>query len=906
MAVLTEVTALQHRGRFAEALAILEATNAARVDRVEYEVLQAELFERVGRYADARSLCDRLLRRQEASGEQKARCECTLGLLNTDEGHTEKAQTHFQRAVALARAAKNLRLSCVAQLRLILLLADKSGHQSIAPLVPQARADVTKLGDPCISATLHIFMGAIETRRGLLSNGVRHTDLGLRMLAAEENLWLQALADNTLVAASLMTSDIAGGIDIARRALDNAQRSGAAAMRRAALANLGNLYYQLGDFLSAVRYFEKARAVLHTCGDRDNATLDSIALAFLAQGRLRDARIALDTIDAAVANKSDWLLYGNRYSRLTRTLLLIREGRLETALAQIDDVLNLAATVGDSFLRDVSRMVKADIVLRTQRLAPFFDAMTEVVDSLPDAGPHLYAQYLQLLMRGYAHSGRIEEAERLFRQSGRMYEVLRSVPARNELHATWDDLRVTGTSADVQSRTLSNPSVECLLQNVAGLLLQAGRPELVASTLVAVLENAGTVVSATAVSRGTDGSSETIAACSSESETNPITRTFSIGSARGRAVEVDVQFRADIGSIATVNAITLLLGTIHDLERAEDERQERLTLWPLEEPTPSAEQAVVMGRLSVLMAEVRRVAGTSVNVLITGESGTGKEIVARAIHRYSARADRPFLPFNCAAVPREMLESQLFGHRRGAFTGADRDNPGVIRAAGHGTLLLDEIGELSLELQPKLLRFLESGEISPLGDPSPLTVDVRIVAATNANLDQLVQEGRFREDLFYRLNVIRLTIPPLRERRDEIPALVHHFVARAAQEFRKARIRVAEETMEHLIVYAWPGNVRQLNNEVRRMVALAESDSTLKPSALSKEILRATPLPGRGNLAAQLAVPLHDKLQEALSRVEREMIKAALKTSDGRVDAAARALGISRKGLYLKRQRLGL
>jgi len=292
--------------------------------------------------------------------------------------------------------------------------------------------------------------------------------------------------------------------------------------------------------------------------------------------------------------------------------------------------------------------------------------------------------------------------------------------------------------------------------------------------------------------------------------------------------------------------------------------------------------------------------------LITGESGTGKEILARAIHSYSARADRPFLPFNCAAVPREMLERQLFGHRRGAFTGADRDNPGVIRAAAHGTLLLDEIGEMSLDLQPKLLRFLESGEISPLGDPNPMTVDVRIIAATNAKLDQLVQEGRFREDLFYRLNVIPLTIPPLRERRDEIPALVHHFVERAAQEFRKARIRVAEETMEHLIVYAWPGNVRQLNNEVRRMVALADSDSTLKPSSLSKDILRATPLPVRGHGSPEFAVPLTDKLQAALSRVEREMIKAALKTSDGRVDAAARALGISRKGLYLKRQRLGL
>ncbi len=187
-------------------------------------------------------------------------------------------------------------------------------------------------------------------------------------------------------------------------------------------------------------------------------------------------------------------------------------------------------------------------------------------------------------------------------------------------------------------------------------------------------------------------------------------------------------------------------------------------------------------------------------MLITGESGTGKEILARAIHRYSPRADKPFVPFNCTAIPRDLLESQLFGHRRGAFTGADRDSPGLIRTAKDGTLFLDEIGEMSLDLQPKLLRFLESGEISPLGEPTPLTVDVRIVAATNSNVEQLVHEGRFREDLFYRLNVVRLTIPPLRERRDEIPALVHHFVARAAAEFSKGRVRLAEETMEYLLL----------------------------------------------------------------------------------------------------------
>jgi len=253
-----------------------------------------------------------------------------------------------------------------------------------------------------------------------------------------------------------------------------------------------------------------------------------------------------------------------------------------------------------------------------------------------------------------------------------------------------------------------------------------------------------------------------------------------------------------------------------------------------------------------------------------------------------------------------MLESQLFGHRRGAFTGADRDSPGLIRSARDGTLFLDEIGELGLDLQPKLLRFLESGEISPLGESTPITVRVRIIAATNSNLEQLVNEGRFREDLFYRLNVIRLRIPPLRERRDEIPALVHHFAGEAAVEFRKEHIRVGEEAMERLLLYSWPGNIRQLNNELRRMVALAEPNTVIGVAALSDAIVADTVGQPRRAATGEIAVALHDKLMPTLSKIECEMIKAALREHRGKVDAAAKALGISRKGLYLKRQRLGL
>ena len=436
-------------------------------------------------------------------------------------------------------------------------------------------------------------------------------------------------------------------------------------------------------------------------------------------------------------------------------------------------------------------------------------------------------------------------------------------------------------------------------------MLHAGRPNLLATGFVTILKDAGCASGAIATASGENGDREELASFGTIEPGAP-TRTLTLGTARNRTVEVRVAPLSDIESQATVNAATILLGTIHDLERAQAEREERLTLWPIDEQPYGGDDSVIAGRMRELMQFARKVARTNVTVLLTGESGTGKEVLARAIHGFSARAKKPFVPFNCTAVPRELLESQLFGYRRGAFTGAERDNPGLIRTAKDGTLFLDEVGELGQDLQPKLLRFLELGEINPLGDTSPFNVDVRIIAATNANLERLVEEGRFREDLFYRLNVICLSIPPLRERRDEIPGLVHHFVAKAASEFGKGRVRVAEETMERLLLYSWPGNVRQLQNELRKMVALADVDSTLMPSSLSKTIRQETMRAIAHGNGSEMAVSLTEKLTPALTRIEREMIKAALRANQGRLEATAKALGISRKGLYLKRQRLGV
>jgi transcriptional regulator with PAS, ATPase and Fis domain len=385
----------------------------------------------------------------------------------------------------------------------------------------------------------------------------------------------------------------------------------------------------------------------------------------------------------------------------------------------------------------------------------------------------------------------------------------------------------------------------------------------------------------------------------------PFERRIDVGPSGSGHVEIVLQPKPSIESFATVNAIATLVATLRELESSRREREERATIWPVDDASASSERSIISGHMRDVMALAQKVARTRVNVLITGESGTGKEIVARAIHNYSPRAHKPFVPFNCAAVPRDLVESQLFGHRRGAFTGAERDYAGLIRAAREGTLFLDEIGDLSAELQPKLLRFLESGEIAPLGEPNTLTVDVRIVAATNTNLEAAVRDGRFREDLFYRLNVVRLTLKPLRERRDEIPGFVTHFVARAAQEFGKGRLELAEETMERLLLFRWPGNVRQLMNELRRMVALAEPNSTLEPTAISADILNAMPI-FRTPAPNEMSVRLTDKLIPTLAHVECEMIKTALRENHGKVDAVAKSLGISRKGLYLKRQRLGL
>jgi len=451
------------------------------------------------------------------------------------------------------------------------------------------------------------------------------------------------------------------------------------------------------------------------------------------------------------------------------------------------------------------------------------------------------------------------------------------------------------------------------LDTAVALLKLAGHTHVFAHAALAVIDAAGCSRAVALIAmgasgprlidfRGWDGS----AALAAARNPGPCD-VLPLGDYRDETWQLVVDPRPEFEHGARFVAIRKLLDIALTLDRYRRDEQKRSALWPTEALDGDPESIWASAQMSEILSVARRIAPTPLSILITGETGTGKEMLARVIHRASDRADRAMLAFNCTAVPRDMIESQLFGYRKGAFTGADTSFAGVIRSAAGGTLFLDEIAEVPLDVQPKLLRFLETHEIHPLGEPQPIKVDVRVIAATNARLEQLVAEGRFRDDLFYRLNVVPLKLPPLRERREEIPPLVEHYVRKYADEQKKGRLTLSDETLEYLLLYAWPGNLRQLANEVQRMVAMADPDSTLTPALLSPEIQASRrTIPAVPTADPEVRVRIDQPLPKAVQILEQTMVKSALDRTHGRVEEAARMLGISRKGLFLKRRRWGL
>ncbi len=937
------ISDLVEAGRYAEALrALAFAARAGREDTLAQDTLRAELLQATGADGEAIAVAERVLNHRPLDQSLAGRCHIALAEVDRNAGRTDSAIEDFNLALQEAGAANDLKLECWAQLRLLIALAEGPGLDVATGYLPKVRRDIARLGDRLTTAALHLYVAHIESQRGLLNNAREHIRIGRALLSDQKHCYFQSLAANSASCIAFSVADFLTARLEAEEALRESSRSGHAPIYRAAVTNLGHLALAQGRFTRALRFLDEAMRISPSGGPTQAGITDGLAQLSLARGDLIEAERILATARVWTPESPKGTWYYGLWTSVTRAKLLLKQGRFDAAAAGLSEAVGGARELADPLLTAVLRLLLVEANARAGRTA---DAAAVLADTFSAEWPstlELLAEFGRVVGRALAADGSPAEGRWWFERGGR---ALASVGHRTALANLVDGYTdAIARERGVHQGPASPPTPgDCLpppprsvvhrldactplisqgaepaavaLERAASIVDGGAYPAVVGHELMAALLDTQCVPAAVLTASRRPGAREVLSwfggswtEASALAATPP--RAIDLGHWQGRDYAIALVPPAQVGRLVTLVALERLAAAGRYQHRARTVERERVALWPIEQDAAVSDELIACSsEMLTVVARARHVASTPITVLITGETGTGKEMIARLIHAASPRAGKPFVPFNCTSVPRDLMDSQLFGHRRGAFTGAAVDHPGVIRAAAGGTLYLDEVGDLALEVQPKLLRFLELNEIQPLGDTQPHRVDVRIVATTNRDLDQLVEEGAFRSDLFYRLNVVPLHLPPLRERREEVPPLAEHFLNRAAREFHKERLHLAEETMEYLVLYRWPGNVRQLANEMRRMAAMAEPGAVLMPEHLDPAI-RA----GRRTIAAaipdldptELVVRLDQPHAALIEHAERAQIRYAMQQCGGRVEEVAKRLGLSRKGLYLKRQRLGL
>ncbi|MEO8074965.1 MAG: sigma 54-interacting transcriptional regulator [Acidobacteriota bacterium] len=905
------VEVLISEGRFAEAHTVL-ASDRRRLeaaDSLAFELLTCELEIELGEIDDACRRAAAIVRRQSADLGMCARAHRVLGRGYFCVGDLEGSRRELRTARSLCLQSKDeLQLARIDVTHLSLFLGVDSLETALSAL-PQVRKAVIRAGQPHLMAELRLCVARWEARRHSAGEAKKHLAAAGELLKGYPSVWLSGLLSITLSNVAALLGDLDDSLDFAREAMLLADQSGHSRTRAAAAINMSHVYCSRGDLAEAKRLVEmglgSAGANLHV----RLAALDSWANLLITAGQYHECREVFAQVSGLLTDASGERLHWDVLTELfTRARLAQAEGDWQEACAALSEGVRVADGCGDHLSGRRMRLGRskcfallgrqnescADISEGMMTHAEHPIGLTQYYGALAAAGRSTPTRARQHLARAI----RISRA--IFDQS-----------LTQDLLVGMEGLGVQGDDPDTP------PAPD--LDTAVSLLELGGHAHILGREALAVLDAAGCTRGAALVARTADGVRVIEAKGWDERQALAAARqpdnhdVIAVGEHRDEPWQLVAEPRPELEHRCALIAIRKLIDTALTLDRFRREEKQRAALWPSEALDGNPESIWASEEMSELMSVARKIAPTPLSILLTGETGTGKEMLARVIHRASDRADRPLLPFNCTAVPRDMLESQLFGYRKGAFTGADTAFPGVIRSAAGGTLFLDEIAEVGIDVQPKLLRFLETHEIHPLGEPHPITVDVRVIAATNARLEQLVAEGRFREDLFYRLNIVRLKLPPLRERREEIPALVEHHLRKYRDELKKGRLTLSDETLEYLLLYSWPGNIRQLANEVRRMVAMAEPDSALTPTLLSPEIQASRrTIPAVAPLAAatttdpEVRVRIDQPMPVAVQLLEQTMVRNALDRAHGRVEQAARLLGISRKGLFLKRRRWGL
>ncbi len=723
-----------------------------------------------------------------------------------------------------------------------------------------------------------------------------------------------------------------------------------------ALATLGQICVRLGDLTRAEDALHRALDVRSPIQfhETTGAVFDTLAQIHLIRGTYETAADYLGRAGEAYG------AYGRQTSRWyewsVRVLgarLGLRRGELTQAVAVADEIVRAGAPPFDSLQATLiaaeAQILAGDLAEAERRLA----AAAEALD--PKSAPAAWGEYLRLRGALHALAGSPADAYHDFAQSaalldmlGERYESARSHLALGRLVAHAGARSVAGRhlrtaravfeQLDATRDLAETDAAEALLATsgtgeyvispadaddaiVRRIVDAAALPDLLGREASAAMLEAASADASVVYVQLPGGDVRVVASAGCDGDAaRSLVRAASHGNAYGRGTILIEPLGRDqdgprLALVASPRPIghpvmrrLRMIGAVARQGFALCAARDR-SVEPAGTPNEPSLEPLLPGFLSTSAAmarvveQIQRMQSNDLTVLITGESGTGKELVARAIHVGSHRGAGMFLPYNCTTTGRDLADSQLFGHRRGSFTGAVSDQPGLIRSAAGGTLFLDEIGDLPLDVQPKLLRFLELQEIMPIGESRPQRVDVRVLAATNADLEQRVAEGKFREDLYYRLSVIRIHVPPLRERREEIPHLSTFFLREACEQLGKPDIHLSSAVLDVFSQYWWPGNVRQLKNQIQRAVALSAPGGIVEPSHLSGELTQARLVSDtRGATTARTAA----SLAAAVEQVEREMIQTALDRSSGNISETARALGLTRRGLYLKLRRLGL
>ena len=882
--------------REGEFLQLIEAAGSDEKQRAQLEprcrVLVANALALIGELVEARSLAEQ----DKTPGlppTVRSQAETTLGLVNWRMGDVAAALQHATTGIRLAQEANDVERLAWAHLHCLRIRIEVGPVDATLSDLPHVRRAVARAGVAAASAYLHNCVAVLEGQTGRLDESRRHLEIAESLLTITRNAWIAGLIHVHRAAVACQLCEFESASRFLRAAKETTKHSGSSHNELTANTTLGYLDFLSGDF-------DKARRVLIGVTTHPRASvflrlsaLDTLARIHLATGELAACEAALRHIDEQVRQSPEVsTIFHVRRSVIVRAQLYARTERLDEALEYLAKGTQTANQLGDSPLNAAVQLqvaqIQADSGRHREAIAAVLAAERMEISAIRELQAPFYygaARILKHVETPLKHHLR-ERAQRLWTNQ-------RVVAIRAEMDAD-------GPTRSTERIHTAEKSIECIANSFAALNDLAYEPRLLGDEILQVIKAIGCSPNSNLVE-----SRRAVEPLTASANTT----TLPLGKHRDKHLTLVCDIPDDPVKAIMLSDVLRIGRAALELERAREEQRNRAALWPAPPVEEQAGALFLAEEMQTLLATVRRIATTTVPVLITGETGTGKEVVARTIHAYSSRTAAIFQPFNCANVPKDMLDSQLFGHRKGSFTGALEHFPGVIRAANGGTLFLDEIGELTLDLQPKLLRFLESNEVHPVGEAQPVKADVRVIAATNADIDSLVTHGRFREDLFYRLNVVHLHIPPLRERRVEIPPLAHHYLQKHAQEYGKERLRLAEETMEYLVLYRWPGNVRQLANEMRRMAVLAESDAVLMPEHLHPEIAasrRTLPASERALEPTELVVRMDQPMLAAVQHLERSMIQRAMRITGGRVEDAAAMLGLSRKGLYLKRSRYGL